>query len=544
MSTVRKFVLVVSVALLAVVGLAALASAQNTACPNPYTVGPGDSWGRIASRCGVTVSELRSANPGKWRTNGVLYRDEQLIIPGQPQATATPAVAENGEELVPLVHTVGPREGWIVIANQYGVTYTELRRANPTIWNRRGENLRVGDQLVIPGQYIGTPTPTPTATNTPTITPTPTATNTPTITPTPSNTPTATVTPTASNTPTITPTPTNTPTPLPVTGLSPDEVVRAFYLAVDDGLITGDFQLAYSYLSSGFQNRRTYASFAAGYRTTLDIEIEEVRLIGKSDRSARVYASVLAWDDIDDEIVYRRFELDPYYLVAENQQWRMERADSRVTNLSRETTSSPSSFARVDPVAAWNGLWLRNGVGGDFMYVMPANRLLEVRGDPTWYDGEWWYPVRDTVTDRTGWDKGRYLLMGDIVDKYVDLYWRPDCVPEDPVVEILWYGSQECNYRADTWDLDTLAYELESLGMISMYEWLEPMDVSAGENNAIVIRSQRNSRAGWIRIGKSFPLSEDRSPVSAVWRTDYSSGTLVGEVCWLKTDMDWQCEDD
>lgn len=64
-----------------------------------------------------------------------------------------------------------------------------------------------------------TPTPTSTATETPTVTPTATETLTPTITPTatqtptPSSTPTVTLTPTPSDTPTVTPTPTITPTP-------------------------------------------------------------------------------------------------------------------------------------------------------------------------------------------------------------------------------------------------------------------------------------------------------------------------------------------
>ncbi|MGB5051258.1 MAG: LysM peptidoglycan-binding domain-containing protein, partial [Caldilineaceae bacterium] len=195
----QRTVFVTSIVFLALLGLTAMALAQNPACPNPYTVGPGDSWSVIASRCAVTVQELRAANPTLWRVNGVLYRGEQLTIPGQPSETSVPPDG-NDDESVPYSHRVAPGESWSVIAKRYTVTFAELRVANSDVWNRRGENLRPGDELEIPGLFVGTPTPTPTASDTPTITPTPTASDTPTITPTATRTPTATITPTASNT--------------------------------------------------------------------------------------------------------------------------------------------------------------------------------------------------------------------------------------------------------------------------------------------------------------------------------------------------------
>jgi serine/threonine protein kinase/uncharacterized protein YgiM (DUF1202 family) len=78
-----------------------------------------------------------------------------------------------------------------------------------------------GNLRVLP--ILPTPTPSPTATRTPSNTPTPsdtptitpTPSDTPTRTPTPSDTPTATNTPTATSTPTATPTATNTPTTTP-----------------------------------------------------------------------------------------------------------------------------------------------------------------------------------------------------------------------------------------------------------------------------------------------------------------------------------------
>lgn len=215
----------------------AIAGAQGD-CPNPYTVGAGDSWSVIAQRCGVTVQELRAANPTLWRSNGVLYRGEQLTIPGQPQASDTPVPAEEGSagetgEQIPYVHSVRAGESWLGIANRYGVSYADLRAANQTLWNRRGENLRVNDELIIPGRFVGTPTPTPTASDTPTITPTPTETQTPTITPTPTETATPTITPTASNTPI--PTATYTPSPTPERVVPTTRQNYAFYYTVQRG---------------------------------------------------------------------------------------------------------------------------------------------------------------------------------------------------------------------------------------------------------------------------------------------------------------------
>lgn len=220
----QRIILVTSLVLLAALSLVALALAQNPACPNPYTVGAGDSWSVIASRCGVSLSELREANPGKWRANGVLRIGEELTIPGQPEES-DPLPLVEGDEQVPYRHPVAAGESWYGIAIDYEVSFSDLRAANPGVWNQRGENLRVGDELVIPGKFVGTPTPTPTASDTPTITPTPTASDTPTITPTPTASDTPTITPTPSHTPTATNTRPATATPTPTVTPDPRAVV-------------------------------------------------------------------------------------------------------------------------------------------------------------------------------------------------------------------------------------------------------------------------------------------------------------------------------
>ena len=98
------------------------------------------------------------------------------------------------------------------------------------------------------------PTPTPTATNTPTATQTPSTTPTPTMTATPSDTPTitptSTRTPTKTHTPTNTRTPTRTPTPIvtrPPTGIIGDANCDGVLSSVDAVLV---LQLSAALISS------------------------------------------------------------------------------------------------------------------------------------------------------------------------------------------------------------------------------------------------------------------------------------------------------
>ena len=50
-----------------------------------------------------------------------------------------------------FVYTVRLGEYWILIARKFGVTYDELRAANPELWALRGELIWPGDEMAIPG---------------------------------------------------------------------------------------------------------------------------------------------------------------------------------------------------------------------------------------------------------------------------------------------------------------------------------------------------------------------------------------------------------
>lgn len=67
--------------------------------PTTYTVQAGDWWINIAERFGISVSELRAANPHLIRPGDLLYRGDQMTIPGgatTDSAAANSAVVVTG----------------------------------------------------------------------------------------------------------------------------------------------------------------------------------------------------------------------------------------------------------------------------------------------------------------------------------------------------------------------------------------------------------------------------------------------------------------
>ena len=113
-----------------------------SASPN-YTVVTGDTLGGIASKYGVTVSDLKTVNG---LTNNELWVGMKLEIPGkgtqlQAETTPNPAPAIRKEYRVKRGDTLG------VIAKRHGVKVTDLKKEN----NLRTSTIRVGQTLRIPG---------------------------------------------------------------------------------------------------------------------------------------------------------------------------------------------------------------------------------------------------------------------------------------------------------------------------------------------------------------------------------------------------------
>ncbi|MBC8444634.1 MAG: LysM peptidoglycan-binding domain-containing protein [Chloroflexi bacterium] len=127
-----------------------------------YVVQRGDSLSGIATRHGVTVSQLASANG--LRANGWVYVGQRLKIPGgsssrssstPPSAPTTPAPttpASSGTYVIRLGDSL------ISIAARYGVSVGQLASANglyPNSW------VYIGQRLKIPGQATSPPSTTP-----------------------------------------------------------------------------------------------------------------------------------------------------------------------------------------------------------------------------------------------------------------------------------------------------------------------------------------------------------------------------------------------
>lgn len=126
-----------------------------------YTVQEGESWDTVAARTGVSVNDLKAANPeAAARENGWLLVGETLLVP-------VPAAAP------PKIHKVQAGESWHSIAAQYNISVSLLRAANPHAV-RDSNVLYRGDELVIPtpgsSVPVAQPTSTPTATAASTVT--------------------------------------------------------------------------------------------------------------------------------------------------------------------------------------------------------------------------------------------------------------------------------------------------------------------------------------------------------------------------------------
>ena len=130
--------------LLTIVLLASFASAGSVRaggyCGATYTVQWGDSLGRIATICGVTVDAIYAANPG---LGSYLYAGQVLNLPSAAPAPApAPAPAYGGTYVVQYGDTLRK------IADRIGSTVADILAVNPQIWN---------PNLIYVGQMINLP---------------------------------------------------------------------------------------------------------------------------------------------------------------------------------------------------------------------------------------------------------------------------------------------------------------------------------------------------------------------------------------------------
>jgi lipoprotein-anchoring transpeptidase ErfK/SrfK len=104
-----------------------------------YVVQPGDTLLRIAARHNVSVGQLAHAN-GLHGYSWV-YVGQQLTIPGAISGSTQPAPS--------TTYVVRRGDSLIKIASRYGISVSQLARANGLRWNSW---VYVGQRLTIPGQ--------------------------------------------------------------------------------------------------------------------------------------------------------------------------------------------------------------------------------------------------------------------------------------------------------------------------------------------------------------------------------------------------------
>ncbi|MFN8445701.1 MAG: LysM peptidoglycan-binding domain-containing protein [Caldilineaceae bacterium] len=195
------------------VALAQSSSDQPTATPDSsaystYTVRAGEGWGIIAQRFGTTITELKRLNPQAVRYGDILHVGEQLQIPYQaPIPVATEYVVQPGDGWGVIAARFGVSMSALMNANpQYVRDGLILRTGDRLSIPAVGQAANLGSQNPAAQVTVETDTQTQSgvvtinpetpapSTDTPTEVPTETATEAPTATDTPTSEPTATET--------------------------------------------------------------------------------------------------------------------------------------------------------------------------------------------------------------------------------------------------------------------------------------------------------------------------------------------------------------
>jgi len=104
---------------------------------------------------------------------------------------------------------------------------------------------------------------------------------------------------------------------------TPERVVISFYLAVDDRDIPGAFGL----LSGGARSAQAYETWAAGFATTVAVEVGVVHELARNGGIATVAAQVLAYDNVNGRIVVTLWDVE-WTTVQTDVGWWLENASS------------------------------------------------------------------------------------------------------------------------------------------------------------------------------------------------------------------------
>jgi len=106
-----------------------------------YTVQPGDYWGRLGERFGLSLADLQGINPQMVRAEGILQPGDKLLI---PSGVAIEIGDGSGEE-----YTVQSGDTWMGIAQSFNIPLRLLQSVNSKIV-RPYSVLQPGDKVFIP----------------------------------------------------------------------------------------------------------------------------------------------------------------------------------------------------------------------------------------------------------------------------------------------------------------------------------------------------------------------------------------------------------
>ena len=110
----------------------------------------------------------------------------------------------------------------------------------------------------------------------------------------------------------------------PATKSDPVEVAEAYYKALDIGVKSGDFSMAYALLSSRHRQNRSLEVLKKDYSDTKAIKIENIKPVFQSEAiTSTVYVSVILTLSNDQQQRYK----GNYFLIFENHRWYMDTPD-------------------------------------------------------------------------------------------------------------------------------------------------------------------------------------------------------------------------
>jgi LysM repeat protein len=147
--------------------------APGTGTPSEYVVAKGDSFYTLGKKFGVSIKDLKAANPGVVPTK--LKVGQKLQIPSGGLAgnggsvVGAPGTAPSGE-VSETIYVVKSRDTLTKIAHDHGVSLKALRAAN----DLKTDSIKVGQKLKLPAKPAVAAAPAGTETvNTPTTNPAP-----------------------------------------------------------------------------------------------------------------------------------------------------------------------------------------------------------------------------------------------------------------------------------------------------------------------------------------------------------------------------------